>query len=34
MKITLFLNDKILDFKSPEEVSGTYSFDFNEKEQI
>ena len=33
MKVTLFLNDKIIDFKLPEEVSGSYTFDFNDKEE-
>ena len=33
MKITLFLNDKLIDFKLPEEVSGSYTFDFNDEEE-
>ena len=32
MKITLFLNDKLIDFKLPEEVSGSFSFDENDEE--
>lgn len=33
MKITLFLNDKLIDFKLPNIISGSYSFDPNEKEE-
>ena len=33
MKITLFLANKIIDFKLPEEISGSYSFDFNDEEE-
>ena len=31
MKITLFLSNKIIDFKLPEEISGSYTFDFNDE---
>ena len=33
MKITLFLSNKIIDFKLPEEISGSYTFDFNDEEE-
>ena len=33
MKITLFLNDKLIDFKLPEAVSGSFSFDENNEEE-
>ena len=33
MKITLFLNNKLIDFKLPTIISGSYSFDPNEKEE-
>ena len=33
MKITLFLNNKLIDFKLPEEVSGSFSFDENDEEE-
>ena len=33
MKITLFLSDKLIDFKLPEEVFGSFSFDENKDEE-
>ncbi len=33
MEIILFLSNKLVNFKLPEEVSGSYAFDFNDKEE-
>ncbi len=33
MKITLFLVNKLIDFKLPADISGSYTFDYNEKEE-
>jgi len=33
MRITLYLDDKILEFKLPNEISGSFSFDENEEEE-
>jgi len=33
MKIYLYLNNKIVDFSLPEEIDGSFSFDYNEEEE-